>query len=281
MEAGRWVLMPAATVDEKVERLLEADERRAARDSYRAAGGSKRRALKSFRTQREKREARLEHVALIRAAIDELRAPDGFARWIETLELNPQLTPLNAALVAMQSPGQIVSTCAQWRRQGYRVRKGAVAAGRITGKGFWPLAYFTADQASAGDLDGFEVELPDDEKLELLRAELVGRLDRGQKGAEAVAEVAARRSVDPSDFTADRKSSIRIEEPNLPAPTPEVDGELVLDALAKWRARLAEEKAACDRELAALAAGRAVPVSKIAARIGVSRQAVYQLAEHA
>jgi len=257
--------MAAATV----EALIEADERRAARDSYRAAGGSKRRALKSFRTQGEKREARLEHAALIREAIDELRGPDGFARWIETLELNPQLTPLNAALVAMQSPGRIISTCAQWRRQGYRVRKGEAAAGRITGKGFWPLAYFTAEQASAGDLDGFEVELPGDEKLELLRAELVGRLDRGQKGAEAVAEVAALRWSDPSDFTAPE-----------PTPTPEVDdAELVLDALAKWRERLADEQATCSRELAALAAARAVPVAKIAARVGVSRQAIYQLTD--
>jgi hypothetical protein len=249
-----------------VEQIIEADERRHARDSYRAAGGSQRRPLKSFRTQREKREARLEHAELIRLAVAELREPDGFARWVEALELNPHLTPLNAALVALQTPGLIVSTSSQWARQGYKVGKGETAAGRITGKGFWPLAYFTADQASAGDLDGFEVELPDDERLEALRAELVSRLDRGEKGAEAVAEVAALRTADLSEFT---------------APTPEVDGELVLDALAKWRARLADEQAACSRELAALAAGRSVPVARIAQRIGVSRQAVYQLAENA
>jgi hypothetical protein len=257
--------MSAATVEAKVEQLLEADERRAARDSYRAAGGSKRRPLKSFRTQREKRELREEHAALIREAVDALREPAEFERWIEALELNPHLTPLNAALVAMQTPGEIVSTCAQWRRQGYRVRKGETAAGRITGKGFWPLTYFTAEQANAGDLDGFEVELPDDGLLTLLRAELVARLDRGDKGAVAVAEVAALRTA--GEFV-----------PTLP-PEPEVDGELVLEAVAKWRARLAEERAACDRELAALAAGRTVAVSRIAARIGVSRQAVYQLAD--
>lgn len=258
--------MPVAVAETKIGRLIEADERRAARDSYRAAGGSKRRPLKSFTTKAERREARLAHAALIRDAVDALREPDGFARWIEALDLSPHLTPLNAALVALQTPGAIVSTCAQWKRQGYKVRKGETAAGRITGKGFWPLAYFTADQASAGDLNGFEVELPGDDVLDRLRAELVARLDRGDKGAEAVAEVAALRA-DPDGFT------------STPAAVPEVDGELLLEAVANWRARLAEEQAACNRELAALAAGRAVPVSKIAARIGVSRQAVYQLAE--
>ncbi len=267
--------MATATIegDAKIEALIEADERRAARDSYRAAGGSKRRPLKSFLTQREKRELREEHAALIRTAVDELREPVGFERWIEALELNPHLTPLNAALVAMQTPGEIVSTCAQWRRQGYRVRKGETAAGRITGKGFWPLTYFTGEQARAGDLDGFEVELPGEELLALLRAELIARLDRGEKGRDALVEVAALRTADPSEFVHSSPA-----EP-VAEPTPPVDGELLLDAVAKWRARLAEERAACDRELAALAASRAVPVARIGERIGVSRQAVYQLAE--
>lgn len=168
---------------------IEADERRAAHDSYRATGESKRRPLGSFMTKAEKREAREAHAARIRAAVDELREAAGFAAWVEALALNPQLTPLNAALVALQSPGEIVATAAQWRRQGYRVTKGARAAGRITGRNFWPTAYFTAEQADAGDLEGFEPDLPPLEHVEAARRVLCQVLDAGVKGSEAVAAI--------------------------------------------------------------------------------------------
>lgn len=174
---------------------IEQDERRLRRDSYREAGGSKRRPLKSFMTAREKREARDHHAALIHAAVDELREPVGFERWIEARALNPQLTPMNAALVALQSPGEIVGTLAQWKGQGYRVRKGERAAGRITARGFWPLAYFTAEQVNAGDLEGFEPELPDAAEVERQHAELIHRLDSGERprlALEAIADPQAR-----------------------------------------------------------------------------------------
>lgn len=163
---------------------IEADERRVARDSYVDAGGSRRRPLRSFMTAREKREARDAHAALIHLAVAELRDPVGFERWVETLELNPQLTPMNGALVALQTPGEIVGTAAQWSKQGYRITKGERAAGRLTARGFWPLAYFTADQANAGDLADFDPSMPGPRELAELHGELVARLDRG--GAERV-----------------------------------------------------------------------------------------------
>lgn len=169
---------------------IQADERRARRDAYREAGGSKRRPLKSFTTADERRELRLAHAARIRAAVEELREPAGFAAWVEAVALNPQLTPLNAALVALQSPGEIVGTAAQWKRQGGRISKGTRAAGRITGRNFWPTAYFTAAQAGAADLDDFEPDLPPAEHVEAARRVLLQLLDAGVKGAEAVAAIA-------------------------------------------------------------------------------------------
>lgn len=181
---------------------IESDERRARRDSYRNAGGSKRRPLKSFMTAKEKREARDAHAALLKLAVDELREPTGFERWLETLELNPSLTPMNAALVALQTPGEIVGTLAQWRRQGYNVRKGEHAAGRITARGFWPLAYFTAEQVNAGDLIGFEPELPDAAEADGLRCELIGRLDAGERSRLALEAVAEMRTPAPLSLAA-------------------------------------------------------------------------------
>lgn len=173
----------------RIAQLQEAQERREARDSYRATGGSKRRPLKSFLTEREKQEAREAHAARIAAAVAELEAAAGFEAWAEAMVLNPHLTPMNAALVALQTPGEIVGTAASWRRQGYRVRKGERAAGRITGRGFWPLAYFTAEQASAGDLLDFEPPLPE---VTGAREELVARLKAGEKSRAALEAVAVR-----------------------------------------------------------------------------------------
>jgi len=173
----------------RIAQLQEAQERREARDSYRAAGGSKRRPLRSFLTDQEKREAREAHAARIAAAVAELESEAGFEAWAETMALNPQLTPMNAALVALQTPGEIIGTAAAWRRQGYRVRTGERAAGRITGRGFWPLAYFTAEQASATDLLDFEPERP---QIAGAREELVARLGAGEKSKAALEAVAAR-----------------------------------------------------------------------------------------
>lgn len=172
------------------EQALQDDERRAARESYQRTGGSKRRPLKSFLTAKEKRELRDDHAARIHAAVAELAEPGGFDAWLEALELNPHLSPMNAALVALQTPGEIVGTSASWRRQGYKVRKGERAAGRITAPGFWPLAYFTAPQAAAGDLEGFEPTLPPCERVEAFRSELSALLAAGEKPRLALETVA-------------------------------------------------------------------------------------------
>lgn len=169
---------------------IEADERRARRDTYREAGGSKRRPLHSFMTEREKREARDAHAARLRLAVEQLDSEAGFSAWIEAMHLNPHLTPMNAALVALQSPGEILDTAAGWRKQGYRIRKGERSAGRITGRGFWPLAYFTAEQANAGDLALFEPDLPKPSKLSSWRSDLSRRLARGERARLALTAVA-------------------------------------------------------------------------------------------
>jgi hypothetical protein len=137
-------------------KIIEADERRHARDSYRDHGGSARRPLKSFLTAAEKRQARDDHAARIHLAVDELADPCGFERWAESLTLNPHLSAMNAALVALQTPGEIAGSSAYWHKAGYKVGKGERAAGRITAPGFWPLPYFTAAQASATDLAEFD-----------------------------------------------------------------------------------------------------------------------------
>lgn len=170
--------------------ILAADERRAARDSFRATGGSKRRPLKSFLTAAEKKERREAHASRIHAAVGELVELGGFRAWAESLDLNPQLSPLNAALVALQTPGEIVASATGWHQLGYRVRKGERAAGFITAPGFWPLAYFTAPQANAGNLQGIIPVVPDDDALDGLRVRLVAALERGEKRGEALAAIA-------------------------------------------------------------------------------------------
>lgn len=173
--------------------IIEADERRARRDAYRAGGGSKRRALKTFYTAAEKKDRREQHRDLLAAAIAELEDLQGFGAWLEVLDLNPQLTACNAALVAFQTPGEIVGTSASWRKQGCPVRKGDHGAGRITAPGFWPLAYFTAEQVGCGDLADATalIELCPLEVAERLHAQLQAGLATGDKPRlvlDAVAE---------------------------------------------------------------------------------------------
>lgn len=175
------------------EKALEDDERRHARDSYRECGGSKRRPLKSFMTAKEKREARDAHAARIHAAVAELVEPRGFEAWLEALELNPHLSPMNAALVALQTPGEIVGTSAYWRRNGYKVRKGERSAGRVTAPGFWPLAYFTAEQAAATDLLEFCPPTVDAGDAERLRERLQLLLAAGERARIALEVVAGER----------------------------------------------------------------------------------------
>lgn len=183
--------MSGATAEATITAAIEENERREARDSHRRNGGSQRRPLKSFMTKAEKREARDAHAERIRLAVEELEDAAGFDCWLEALELNPHLSAMNAALVALQSPGEIVATSAGWRRQGGKVKKGERAAGRITAPGFWPLAYFTADQAGAAELAEFVPPVPPLEVSEALRADLRERLET-EKQRPALDAVAKR-----------------------------------------------------------------------------------------
>ena len=62
------------------------------------------------------------------------------------------------------------------------------------------------------------------------------------------------------------------------APTKLMTPEQRLDAIAKRRGKLARERGECDRELAELARSRELGVTRIAEGVGVTRQAIYQLA---
>lgn len=162
------------------ERLAE-HERRDARDAWRAAGGSQRRPMRSFMTDAEKRERRQEHAERIRAALSAVETTDGFAAWLEARELNPRLTPLSWALVALQCPGEIIDTAKGWNRQGCRVRKGEAAACFITAPGFWPRAAFSAAQTDAPP-ELLDFEPPQLPAVEV--GELVERFERdGRKTA--------------------------------------------------------------------------------------------------
>lgn len=163
------------------EKAIDDDERRALRDTWRASGGSTRRALGSFQTKADKRARRDAHAATLRLAVENLQEASGFERWAEALGLNPHLSAMNAALVALQTPGEVVDTSAGWHRRGYTVHKGERAAGRITAPGFWPLAYFTAAQARVLALVDVDAPLPPAEVAEGLRAALTASLSDGAK----------------------------------------------------------------------------------------------------
>lgn len=133
--------------------VIERDERRAARDRWRAAGGSQRRALHTFATEAEKRERRAELKAERLAACEAIRTDDGVAaEWTIACMLNPHLGANNAALVAVRLPGQVVGTARYWRKIGARINKGESAAMYLTGgphTKFAPVAAFAACQTSA------------------------------------------------------------------------------------------------------------------------------------
>lgn len=162
---------------ETIAKAIQEDERRARRDSYRRAGGSQRRALRTFYTSADKKDRREAHRDLLNLAIEELRDPAGFEAWCETLDLNPQLTACNAALVALQTPGEVVGITRSWAKLGARIAQGETAAGRLTAPGFWPLAYFTAAQAGCPELSDVAIPPAPAGVHDRLRASLVHELD--------------------------------------------------------------------------------------------------------
>lgn len=173
-----------------VEQAYADDERRKAQAEYRAAGGSHRRPLKSFTTTDERQAARVEHAETLRAACEALGSPEGFRDWVGSLLLNPDVSPLNAALIAARAPGRVVTTTARWKRAGYSIRKGETAALKITAPGFKPRAAFDAAQVGATDLlEALEADpplLPTADQLETLRDELSERLTAGDKASRVI-----------------------------------------------------------------------------------------------
>jgi hypothetical protein len=108
-----------------------------------------RQAEKRHLTPEQKRQRRQEHADRIARALAYVETEQGFREWLQARELNPQLTPLSAALAALQAPGQIIGTFAQWKAAGAKVRKGQEAAVYLTRPPFWPLAAWTAEQTDA------------------------------------------------------------------------------------------------------------------------------------
>ncbi|NUQ70418.1 MAG: hypothetical protein HUU17_06290 [Chthonomonadales bacterium] len=95
----------------------------------------------------EKRAIRRAHSDANAEALRRLETVDGMARFLETRELNPQLTPLAAARVAMDAPGRVVATFREWKQAGCRVRKDEHAISYGTkAPAYWPLPLFAAEQ---------------------------------------------------------------------------------------------------------------------------------------
>lgn len=123
----------------------DADTRRrkyATRQEAKRAREHRRRERRGFdpRTEAEKAQRRAEHRERLDSALAELGRLEGFARFIESRTLNPQLSAGNVALAAAQLPGQVVGSYAHWRGEGAPVRKGQSAGAWITGRTFWPRA---------------------------------------------------------------------------------------------------------------------------------------------
>lgn len=174
----------------------ERDERRALRDSYRAAGGSQKRPLHSFRTKAEKREAREEHAERLRAMVAWIEEDPEMAAplILKAIRLHPDATPTNAALIAYQMPGEIAGTFQGWKRCGGTIPKGETAAGYITkGPGFYPWPVFTAEQVNAPPL----IEAQNAEPLlslvegeaEAIRAAVIAEDRKPKRSVEAVVEL--------------------------------------------------------------------------------------------
>lgn len=131
------------------------DERRAARDAWKRAGGYQRRPLHSFSTADERAEKRAALQAERVAAREYVATAEGAANLERVRELNPHLSELNAAIVAHRLPGYVIGTASYWRRQGARVLKGEAAALYIGGGPhvkYAPVAAFAACQTSAAEV---------------------------------------------------------------------------------------------------------------------------------
>ena len=95
----------------------------------------------------DKRFIRRAHADANQRALAALEDAQGMARFLETRELNPKLTPLAQARVAMDAPGRVVDSFAGWNKAGHRIRKGEHAVSYATkAPHMWPLPLFAAEQ---------------------------------------------------------------------------------------------------------------------------------------
>lgn len=129
------------------------DPTKVTRATARALVGCKPRKAIQYRTDAEKKEARESHRELLDLALEALTEPHGMSAWLVSRHIHGDTqTPGNIALAALQAPGQLVGTYAQWSRTGLKPRKGQTAELVLTGKTFWPVAAWTSR--------GHNVEMP-------------------------------------------------------------------------------------------------------------------------
>jgi len=158
------------------------------------AASRRRRERRGFdpQTRAEKEAKRAEHRERLDRALAEVAELQGFARFLEARELNPRLTPGNAALVASQAPGEVVGTFAFWRGEGAPVAKGQSAGVFLTGRAFWPRAVWTAGEVGypLERLIGSDVApMPSRAEVERLHADFLAAVAGGTSTLDALAAV--------------------------------------------------------------------------------------------
>jgi hypothetical protein len=147
-------------------------------------------------TPEQIRQRKAGHAAYLHASIEAIGTAEGMARFLEARELNPHLTPLACASVAMDAPGRVVGTAHWWTENGYRIRKGEQA--RVFGTkapSFNPLPMFT-DEQLAGELEWdvdaqlLELEPIPPSLIDAAREALAAAVADGKSPAQAVKVVA-------------------------------------------------------------------------------------------
>lgn len=208
------------SVSEFLERSQAEQERRLKREQYRAAGGSARRSIKSFRTEAETAEIRAEHIETTREAIEALRTVEGARAFLVSRALNPHLSAGNAAIAALRAPDGIVGTVAHWRKLGYRVRKGEGSEGlRLTGppsRKFFPTAAFAHTQVDyPNHLFEPMLEAAEPERVlcELIAWSMVQALRSRKPSARLVSEISKRLEAGSGEESESTQPSLAVSAP--------------------------------------------------------------------
>lgn len=104
-------------------------------------------------TPEQKRARKIAHADYLRRALAELESPEGMRRFLIAREVNPHLTPLAVAAVAMDGTlGVVYRPAHGWKAEGRRVSRGESA--RVFGTkapNFNPLPLFGEDQLVGGE----------------------------------------------------------------------------------------------------------------------------------